>query len=102
MSVLAGHPVRLHGPLLKSKTTSALALSGQSETVEIPKANAAGPNNLRLNQADILVLPDGPTGETPLRAIVAHAQLCAPLRPQTTRVRKRPVRTPQSVFPFLL
>ena len=50
--VKLGQPDKLHVPL-KSKTTLALALSDQSETVAIPKANTAEPSNLRLDRADI-------------------------------------------------
>jgi hypothetical protein len=56
VSLAVGHPPfeKSHVPL-KSKTMLALAVSGQSATVEMPKANAAEPSNLRFNKADIFV-----------------------------------------------
>jgi hypothetical protein len=57
----------LHMPL-KSKTMLALALSGQSETVDMPKANAAEPSHLRLNQADIFVPLMARLAKRPLNA----------------------------------
>jgi hypothetical protein len=60
----------------------ALARSGQSETVDIPNANAVVPTILRLNKADIFLASGYPTGET---------LIASPCRPRLWRF---PLRKP--------